>query len=178
MTSHCYKITDPDVVVAYVEARGLFSQWRRDAAAFVLGLGPLIEGATGRHFTGEQSGVRLLLARGAKPADLPEGWRYVKTRDTVEPKLHAAGAAARELYEPFKETPRQPVTVLKEAGVPAWLFAENHSATYTAGHFEHDGTIYLSYGIPVDERNWSDLLIPIKESELVLAREAQDEAGA
>jgi hypothetical protein len=177
MTSHCYKITDPDVVVAYVEARGLYAQWRRDGAAFIDGLGPAVYGATGRSFTGEQSGIALRLERGYEAGDLPEGWRYVKTRGSVEPKLHAAGEAAREAFAPFKDTPRQPATVLKEHKVPTFLFDENHHAAHTAGHFEHAGVIYLTYGIPVDDRNDSPLLVPIKESEYVLAREAQDEAG-
>lgn len=178
MTSHTYKITDPDTVTAYREARETYAQWRRDAKAFVESLGPNVYAVAGRYFTGEQSGVGLRMEHGAKPADLPDGWRYVKTRGSVEPKLHAAGEAAREAYAPFEDTPPQPATALKARGVPIWLFDDNHSMTHTAGHFEHDGIVYLTFGIPVDDRNWSPLLQPIKESEFVLAREAQDEATA
>lgn len=177
MTSHCYKITDPQVVADYVAAREAFAQWRADGKAFLDSLGPAVYGVTSRHFTGEQSGLGLRLERGFEASDLPAGWRYVKTRGSVEPKLHAAGAAAREAYAPYEGTPPQPTQALKDHKIPTFLFDHERSMSYSAGHFEHDGVIYLTIGIPVDERNWSELLVPIKESEFVLAREAQDEAA-
>ena len=177
MTSHCYKITDPEVVADYTAARDAFAQWHADAKAFLDSLGPTVAGYHGRDFTGAQSGLILRLDYPSKATDLPDGWRHVKTRGTVEPKLHAAGAAAREAYAPFKETPRQPTLALKDHKIPTFLFDHERSMSYSAGHFEHDGTIYLTIGIRVDDRNDSPYLIPIKESEFVLAREAQDETA-
>ena len=171
----CYKITDPDTVRAYTEAEESYARWRADSAAFVSSL-PGVCGFTRRSFSGEHSGLILKLDSGAEPGGLPGGWRYVKTRGTVEPKLHKAGEYAWELYAPFQDTPHQPAVALKEAGVAMFVFDSVRSGIYTAGHFHHDGVVYVKYGQAPEGKELSPLLVLIKESEWHLAAEAK-EAG-
>lgn len=169
-----YKITDPATVKAYTESEQSLEDWFARAKAFVKTLAN-VEGYTRRGgFNNEVSGLILTLDNHSKNV-LPDGFRYVKTRGTVEPKLHKAGEYARELYEPFKETPHQPLHVLMEAKVPSFVFDEHHSGVYAVNHFHHDGAVYVAYGraLSVLDLERAPVLTPILESEYVLAREAR-----
>lgn len=169
-----YKITDPATVKAYTDAEQSLVDWFARSKAFTDTLANVV-GVTRRGgFSNEVSGLILILDNDTKDV-LPDGFRYVKTRGTVEPKLHKAGEYARELYEPFKDTPHQPLHVLMDAKVPSFVFDEHHTGVYAVNHFHHDGTVYVAYGRALSDLDLerAPVLTPILESEYVLAREAR-----
>ncbi|GAA4439661.1 hypothetical protein [Phytohabitans houttuyneae] len=110
------------------------------------------------------------------PTDPPEGWRYVKTRDRLEPARGAAGQAARDWL-----ATHQPVdvrAVLRQHGLPRNSRSEAElSGRYRLSVpivFEHGGVLWAKYtghlGGVEGECTWT----PRKLSEFYAAKEAHE----
>ena len=84
-------------------------------------------------------------------AEMPEGWRYLKGRDTIEPRPGKRGEHARELLESIQLPKVQPRTVLHDSGMPEYVTKPAPGlATYMVlpTFFEHDGAIYSAVDVP------------------------------
>lgn len=76
---------------------------------------------------------------------IPEGWRYLKTRDTLEPLAGAKGQEARDALAAVQPPKVQPRDILHESGMPEYFTKPGPNfntymvvPTYAC----HDGAVY------------------------------------
>lgn len=171
---HAYSTDNPDTVAAFtaaVKARSAFAA-RIIAAAETLGnnKGPLRGG-------GVMTGYLTVGLAPDDPENPPAGWRYLKSRDRLEPARGKAGDAARAwLNEHQPPADADGRTVMEAHGLPR---TTGLGATFSTGMvstpqiFEHDGSVWALYDRkPEKECTWT----PRKLSEYHAAREAFEAA--
>lgn len=73
-------------------------------------------------------------------AVLADGWRYVKTRDAVEPVRGAKGDAAREALAALKAPAVQPGAIVAGTGMPQVFM--HPGRIYRTQWMQHDGALY------------------------------------
>ena len=96
-------------------------------------------------FTGRHSEIFLVPDGTPSKSEVPEGWRYLKTRDTMEPARGAVGKEAVTALEAVQPPTRQPRNVLRESGMPeSFTKPGPNFTTYMVvpTYFHHDGVIY------------------------------------
>lgn len=177
---HAYSTDNPDVVAAYriaVEQRNTFGK-RIAAAVEALGAGPRVH-VRGGAMSGDSQRVVGLEQKGDH---IPDGWRFLKSSGTLEPRRGKPGDPARQWL-----ADHQPVdvrTVMEAEGLPrsVWIPTEGFSYRIVLPElFEHDGTLWAMYeaepgtsdtGFDSEPCTWT----PRKLSEFHAAREAFEAA--
>lgn len=145
MTEIVFSTDDPEIVSAFQEARvaehAAAVRATGDAAALGKNKGPLIV------YGVWDMADRVVGLAADDPADPPEGWVYVKTRDRLEPRRHAAGHAAQDWL-----AAHQPVDVRKVMtghGLPRNSRSVNElSGSYRLSPpllFEYQGVLWARY---------------------------------
>lgn len=82
----------------------------------------------------------VLLSLTLESTVLAEGWRYVKTRDAVEPVRGAKGDAARESLAALKVPAVQPGAIVAGTGMPQVFMQPGR--IYRTQWMQHDGALY------------------------------------
>ncbi len=109
---------------------------------------------------------------------LADGWRYVKTRDAVEPVRGAKGDAARDALAALEVPAVQPASIIEATGMPLVSMHPGRICRHQWMH--HEGALYALLPDESEFRNdpvtgeW----VSIPLSELHLADEARLAAGA
>jgi hypothetical protein len=129
-----------------------------------------------RAFGNDTSEVVFGLQDGGKIT--ADGWRYVKTRDAVEPVRGAKGDAAREALAALEVPSVQPGSIVEATGMPMTFM--HPGRIYTTQWMRHDGALYAL--LPdADDAFRNDPItgdwVEIRLSELHAADEARLEAA-
>lgn len=82
----------------------------------------------------------VVLSLGVESTTLAEGWRYVKTRDAVEPVRGAKGDAAREALSALSIPILQPGAIVAGTGMPQVFM--HPGRLYRTQWMHHDGALY------------------------------------
>jgi hypothetical protein len=172
--SRAYKLPNADATIAEItaarEALDDF-QDRCEAAAGTIGNG-VVARFRRRGFGTTVGEVVFGLDR--ESTVLAIGWRYVKTRDAVEPVRGAKGDTAREFLETLQVPDVQPADLVAATGMP--MLTMHPGRIHTTKWMHHEGTLYaLLHDESTDFRNdqitgdW----VQIPLSELYTADEAR-----
>lgn len=129
-----------------------------------------------RHFGYDTSEVILGISKDG--AELAEGWRYLKTRDAVEPVRGSKGDAARAALATLEVPVVQPSSIVGSTGMPMTLMRPGR--LYTTQWMHHEGTLYAL--LPDEDDTFRDDPITgdwkeIRLSELHAADEARLDAA-
>jgi hypothetical protein len=129
-----------------------------------------------RNLTNDTSGVSFGVRK--DDAALAEGWRYVKTRDAVEPVRGAKGDAGREALESLEVPMVQPNSIVGSTGMPMLFMRPGR--VYTTQWMHHEGSLYAL--LPDEDDTFRDDPITgdwkeIRLSELHTADEARLDAA-
>ena len=171
MTEHAYSTDDPAAVAAFKAATDALADCQRRARESTEELGknngPLIY----RH---PLFGLEVVGLAALDPADPPQGWRYLKTREYLVPRRGAAGDAARKWLADHQ--PPNLRAIMADHGLPRCSKSDPDSMSYrimAPKVFEYQGTVWALYrGVIDGECSWT----PRKLSEFHAAREAAEEA--
>lgn len=176
----------PAIVDAYLTARhaARAARLRAIAAAEEIGLnkGPVVR----RGVWGTPNAIVGLFTD--DPANPPEGWRYIKSRERLEPVHGAAGEAARAWLKTY-QLPTDPRMVLHNLGLPRHgrkPHPNGFSEMLTEPRIvAHNGMLWANYGDSVPDDRFSSVPGPDgglwqrrKVSEFYAAAEAADEIAA
>lgn len=164
-----YKLLDADNIMERISAgrsRLLELQKRADQAAKTIN--PCLRA----RLTGPDSGARNTTVftpgfHAAHPLELPEGWRFVKTRNAVEPCRGAAGASARQVLAALQPDFEQPAHVIREAGLPETFTVG--SETSRPEWFTYNGAVYAFIDASVPRTELPDSWVPASDEELNIA---------
>ncbi|MET4144106.1 hypothetical protein [Arthrobacter sp. UYCo732] len=120
----------------------------------------------------------VILSLGVESTDLAEGWRYVRTRDAVEPVRGAKGDAAREALAALTIPVLQPGAIVAGTGMPQVFM--HPGRLYRTQWMHHDGALYAL--LPDEDTTFRNDPITgdweeIRLSELHAADEARMDAG-
>ena len=146
---HAFKhqtATTPDLI-ARIEAAQAELNDRHKAAQDLAGSFPFETTARYRRdpWNGRHSDIFIRPNDTPEQGSIPEGWRYLKTRNTVEPLAGPKGQDAREVLaavQPYKVQPRD---VLRESGMPEYFTkpGPDFSSYMVIPTFAcHDGAVY------------------------------------
>lgn len=116
----------------------------------------------------------VVLGLDAEGTTLADGWRYVKTRDAVEPVRGAKGDAAREALAALEIPAVQPGAIVAGTGMPQTFMVPGR--IYRTQWMHHDGALYAL--LPDDDGSFRNDPITgdweeIRLSELHAADEAR-----
>lgn len=96
-------------------------------------------------WNGRHSSVFMRPSAAPAKTEIPEGWRFLKTRNTIEPLKGTKGAAAQAALGAVQPPAVQPRDVLHESGMPEYFTKPGPGY----GHYMvvptyacHDGAIY------------------------------------
>jgi hypothetical protein len=171
---YVYATDDPTIVAAYETADRLFHDMMKRAATDALALG---------------KNKGLLVLRGAgwgvltsiaglapdDPDDPPAGWRYLKTRDRLEPQRGLGGGDARRWIADHQPGADADVRgVLETHGLPRSIDYCRDDQYYigTAAIVLHDGTLWARFDAEAKDCTWPRR----KLSEFYAAVEAAEDA--
>jgi hypothetical protein len=172
---YVYATSDPAAIAAFHAAHGLFQEFGQrvidDAAKLGNNKGILHRSGFGSlpHFVG-------LIPD--EPTNPPAGWRYLKSRDQLEPIARGkAGEPARQWLTDHQFPPEADVReALAKFGLQRSVQYCDDTGLYFGGPdlLEHDGTLWARYAAEAEKCTWQRR----KLSEFHAAAEAAEQAAA
>lgn len=96
-------------------------------------------------FSGRHHMIMMVPVATPPKEQVPEGWRYLKTRNTLEPLKGSKGAAAQATLDGVQPPALQPRDILKESGMPEYFTkpGPNFSSYMVIPTYAcHEGGIY------------------------------------
>ena len=96
-------------------------------------------------FNGKHGETFLIPDRTPQKGQIPAGWRFLKTRNTLEPLAGAKGQEARDALVAIQPPSVQPRDVLLKSGMPEYFTKPGPNFnTYMVvpTYFPHEGAIY------------------------------------
>lgn len=96
-------------------------------------------------WSGRHSDIFIVPSTAPAKTEIPDGWRYLKTRNTLEPVKGPKGAAAQEALDAVQPPQIQPRDVLHESGMPEYFTkpGPGYSSYMVVPTYAcHDGAIY------------------------------------
>lgn len=135
-----YKLPNAAIVIDEIKsAQSKLDELQDKARELAASIGKGVEARFRRSgFSDDTSEVVLSL--GVQSAALAEGWRYVKTRDAVEPVRGAKGDAAREALAALKVPAVQPGAIVAGTGMPQVFM--HPGRIYRTQWMQYDGALY------------------------------------
>jgi hypothetical protein len=138
--NRAYKLPNAETTIAEItaakEALGDLQDRARELAASI-GKG-VVARFRRRSLTSDTSGISFGLE--VESTVLADGWRYVKTRDAVEPVRGAKGDAAREALAALEVPAVQPAAIIGATGMP--MISMYPGRIYNTQWMHHDGALY------------------------------------
>lgn len=176
--SRAYKLPNADATIAEITAaREALNSFQDRCEAVAATIGEGVVARFRRRGFGNSVG-EVVFGLNDESAGLADGWRYVKTRDAVEPVRGAKGDAAREALEALKVPEAQPADIVAATGMP--MLTMHPGRVHNTQWMHHEGSLYaLLADESTDFRNdpitgnW----VEIRLSELHAADEARLDAA-
>lgn len=172
--SRAYKLPNADATIAEITAaREALNDFQDRAGTAAAATGAGVVARFRRRGFGSCVG-EVVFGLDRESTVLADGWRYVKTRDAVEPVRGAKGDAARKTLAALQAPEVQPADIVAATGMP--MFTMHPGRLHNTQWMHHDGTLYaLLADESTDFRNdpITGAWVQIPLSELHLADEAR-----
>lgn len=172
--SRAYKLPHAEDTIARIDAaREALDDFQARAESAAAAIGKGVAARFRRRGFGSCVG-EVVFGLDRESAVLADGWRYVKTRDAVEPVRGAKGDAAREVLAALQVPEVQPADIVAATGMP--MFTMHPGRLHNTQWMHHDGTLYALLADESDDfRNdpIAGAWVQIPLSELHLADEAR-----
>lgn len=169
-----YKLPNADATIAeIVTAQSHLNDLQDKARALAASIGTAVTARFRRRASSDDtSEVVLGLQNGGSVT--AEGWKYLKTRDAVEPVRGAKGDAAREALTALEVPSVQPGSIVESTGMPQSFMAPGRH--YRTQWTHHEGALYAL--LPDEDTTFSNdpitgNWVEIPLSELYAADEAR-----
>lgn len=175
--TRAFKLENAEATIeAIKEAQSGLNGLQDRARALAAEIGPDVTVRFRRGHVGNDTSEVILGIKGFE-AKLADGWKYIKTRDAVEPVRGPKGDAARAALAALEVPAIQPGTIVGATGMPMSMMLPGRF--YTTQWMHHEGALYAL--LPDDDQTFRNDPITgdwneIRLSELHAADEARMEA--
>lgn len=175
--TRAFKLENAEATIeAIQEAQSGLNDLQDRARALAAEIGPDVTVRFRRsHVSNDTSEV--ILGTSKYEAQLADGWKYIKTRDAVEPVRGPKGDAARAALAALEVPTTQPGAIVGATGMPMSMMLPGRF--YTTQWMHHEGALYAL--LPDDDQAFRNDPITggwkeIRLSELHVADEARMDA--
>ena len=173
-----YKLPNAEATIeAIKESQGELNDLQQAAEDIAKGIGDGVKARFRRRGFSDDTG-EVTFGVDNEAAELAEGWRYVKTRDAVEPVRGAKGEAARCALSALEIPTLQPGGIVATTGMS--MFTMTPGRYHITQWMHHEGALYAL--LPDDDSSFrNDPItgdwVEIRLSELHTADEARLDAA-